>query len=241
MSCDRYTDAIVDHACGAAIAADAAAHLRSCAACRRMFDEQRQALQDLDRELETALAIEPSDRFVAETMARVERSSPRWRTVIWWSAPAAAAAAVLILVTLGALRFGERMPVDRREPRAPQTAAAVVPDRTPPPALPPTMAADHSPPAKVRARDTRTKVTVRDRGPRVEGEGMVRAAQSQAIARYLTLVRRGVLDASALATPDRAGAAPPSELVITPISVEPLTVPDGEDGSGVSVDRREPR
>ena len=116
MSCDRYTDAIVDHACGAEIAADAAAHLRSCAACRRMFDEQRQTLQDLDRELETALAIEPSDRFVAETMARVERSSPRWRTAIWWSVPAAAAAAVLILVALGALRFGERKPTDRREP-----------------------------------------------------------------------------------------------------------------------------
>ena len=41
MSCDRHTSAIVDHACGADITAEAAAHLDGCAACRGVFDEQR--------------------------------------------------------------------------------------------------------------------------------------------------------------------------------------------------------
>ena len=123
MSCDRYTDAIVDHACGAEIAADAAAHLKVCAACSRTFDEQRRLLQDLDQELQVALAIEPSARFVADAMAGMQRSAQRRRAIIWWSAPLAAAA-VLVLLALGSLRFGEQRPADRHEPAAVQTASS---------------------------------------------------------------------------------------------------------------------
>ena len=123
MSCDRYTGAIVDHACGAEIAADAAAHLKVCAACSSMFDEQRRLLQDLDQELQVALAIEPSARFVADAMTGVQRSSQRRRAIIWWSAPVAAAA-VLVLLALGSLRFGEQRPADRHEPAAVQTASS---------------------------------------------------------------------------------------------------------------------
>ena len=123
MSCDRYTSAIVDHACGAEIAADAAAHLKVCAACSRMFDEQRRLLQDLDQELQVALAIEPSARFVADAMAGMQRSAQRRRAIIWWSAPVAAAA-VLVLLALGSLRFGEQGPADRHEPAAVQTASS---------------------------------------------------------------------------------------------------------------------
>ena len=106
MSCERHTDAIVDHACGAEIAADAAAHLDSCAACRRIFDEQLRLLQDLDERLELALSIEPSPRFVPADLARVERSAFGFRNAMWWSG-AAAAAAVLMIVTFGSLRSGE--------------------------------------------------------------------------------------------------------------------------------------
>ena len=75
MSCDRHTDAIVDHACGAEIAAEAAAHLDGCAACRRMFDEQLRLVRDLDGQVALALPIEPSPRFVPEAMARVDRAA----------------------------------------------------------------------------------------------------------------------------------------------------------------------
>ena len=67
------------------------------------------------------------------------------------------------------------------------------------------------------------------------------AAQSQAIERYLTLVRRGTLDTSALANPEKAGATTPTELEIAPLSVEALALPGDEYGSGSGVDRRGPR
>ncbi len=134
MSCDRHTDAIVDHACGADIAAEAAAHLDGCAACRRMFDEQRRLLQDLDERLALALSIEPSPRFVPEVLARVERSAFRRPQAMWWGG-AAAAAAVLLIVTFGSLRSGERRGGDRHAAAAPASASsAPVVDRTPSPA-----------------------------------------------------------------------------------------------------------
>ena len=107
MSCDRYTDAIVDHACGADLADDAAAHLRGCPACRRTLEEQRQVLQGLDSDLQEALAIEPSAWFEAQTLAGLERTPIRRRRAFWWIA-VAAAAAVIILGTLVAIRSGDR-------------------------------------------------------------------------------------------------------------------------------------
>mgnify|MGYP006337241085 CR=1 FL=1 len=92
MSCDRHTDAIVDHACGAEIAADAAAHLDGCAACRRMFDEQLRLVRDLDEQTALALEIDPSPRFVPEALARVDRAAFGRRTTMWWGGAAAAAA-----------------------------------------------------------------------------------------------------------------------------------------------------
>lgn len=241
MSCDRYTGAIVDHACGAEIAADAAAHLRGCAVCSRMFDEQRRLLQDLDQELQIALAIEPSARFLAEAMAGVERSARRWRKIMWWSAPATAAA-VLILVTLGSLRLGERRPADRHEPAALHTASsALAGDRTTSNAAPSANAGGAPRLAAARRRSSEsTKVVVREPGSRVEADVVVPAAQSRALERYLTLVRRGALDASALANSDRTGVAAPTDLIIAPLSVEALAVTDVESGIGPGVDRRGP-
>ena len=100
MSCERHTGAIVDYACGAEIAAEAAAHLQRCASCQRMFAEQQRLVEGLDQELQLALEIEPSPGFVPDILARVQRPAFPWRTVMWWGAPAAAAAA-LILVVLG--------------------------------------------------------------------------------------------------------------------------------------------
>ncbi len=122
MSCDRHTDAIVDHACGADIAAEAAAHLDGCTACRRMFDEQLRLVRDLDGQMALALEIEPSPRFVPEARARVERAALGRRTTMWWGG-AAAAAAVLMLVTFGSLRSGEQQ--GEEQPAA--AVASIVP------------------------------------------------------------------------------------------------------------------
>ena len=130
MSCARHTSAIVDHACGAEIAADAAAHLEGCAACRRVFEEQLGLMQTLDGQLAQALDIQPSPRFVPEVIARVEHAAARKRTVMWWTAPAAAAA-VVILVTFGSLRSGERRAADSKEAPILSAAASAPADPTP--------------------------------------------------------------------------------------------------------------
>lgn len=228
MSCDRYTVAIVDHACGAEIATDAAAHLRTCGACSRMFDEQRRLVQELDQELQRALAIEPSARFLPDAMAGVERSALRSRRMMWWSA-AAAAAAALILVTIGSLRFGEGRPADRHEPAAlPTASSAVVQDRTTSTAAPSATAGDARQLATARRRSERTKTSVRDHGTRIETEVVVPAGQPRALERYLSLVRRGALDTSALANSDRTGVATPADLIIAPLSVEAIDLTVGE-------------
>jgi hypothetical protein len=66
---------------------------------------------------------------------------------------------------------------------------------------------------------------------------LVAADQARALARYLTLVRRGVLDTSGLPASENAAAAW-GELVIQPLSVEVLPAAESENMSGSAVDRR---
>lgn len=238
MSCERHAREIVDHACGAEIAADAAAHLEACEACRRMFDEQCRLLQDLDHQLEEALAIQPSARFVPDVLARVERLEIRWRRMLWLSP--AAAAAVLMLVTLGSLRSGEQRTADRQNPAASSNvSSAPVADHTSSEAVPPTRPEAMSRPT-VQSRRVAPARGVAERPSGVGPHVVVPAAQSQAIARYLALVRRGVLDASALARSNEADIVVPTDLVIAPLSVEDLAVADVDNGTGPDVDRRGP-
>jgi hypothetical protein len=237
MSCDRYTDAIVDHACGADLAAEATAHLRGCLACRRMFEEQRQVLQRLDDDLQEALAIEPSAWFEAQTMAGLERSPIRRKGAFWWVA-FAAAAAVVILGTLVAIRSGDHQPLDRLEV-------------TRRPVAPPANAAEHVPSSGAQAlanvsaaassgvprRRERATVAARQQGGPTKPDVAIVTPQAQAIARYLSLVRKGAIDTSSLADPNAIAVAAPDDLLIAPISVEALPVTNVERGIGPGVDQ----
>jgi hypothetical protein len=233
MSCERHTSAIVDHACGAEIAADAAAHLTSCPHCGRLFDEQVRLLQDLDRQLQAALKIEPSARFVSDVVARVERSPSRWRNAIWWGVPAAAA--VLMLVTLGTLRDGDRLTADRPHaavrPSVPSTPASSLASSNPTTRT----TVETSRLTDSRRVDRRRGVVKRPRT--LDADALAPAAQSRAIARYLTLVRRGVVDGSALIRSNETGVARPADLAIAPLSIESLVVTNVEHGIGPGVDR----
>lgn len=238
MSCDRYTDAIVDHACGAELADDAAAHVRGCSACRRMLEEQRQVLQGLDSDLQEALAIEPSAWFEAHTLAGLERSPVRRPRAFWWIA-VAAAASVIILGALVAIRSGDERTNDRREaagrPVAPPTTVVErVPSRGAP-----AVAATNSAPASSGAprRRERATVAVARQGGATKPDVAIGATQAQAIARYLALVRKGAIDSSALADPNTMAIAAPDDLVIAPISVEALPVTNVERGIGPGVDQ----
>ena len=237
MSCDRYTDAIVDHACGADLAADAAAHLRGCAACRRIFEEQRQLLQGLDSDLQAALAIEPSAWFEAQTLAGLERPRIRRRRAFWWMA-LAGAAAVIILGTLVAIQSGDRQPLDRQEAAARPAAPPTTVVEQVPSSGAPAVAATNSAPVSSgppRRREPAT-VAARQQGNPTKPDVAIVTTQAQAIARYLALVRKGAIDSSALADPNTIAIAAPDDLVIAPISVEALPVRNVERGTGPGVE-----
>ena len=238
MSCDRHTNAIVDHACGAEIAAEAAAHLNACATCRQMFHEQRHLLQDLDERLALALSIEPSPRFVPVALARVDRSAFHVRQARWWGG-AAAAAAVLLISTLGPAQFGERRAGERQAAPAPASAPSTsVVEHTPSAPAPSTIPDAPSRPADERRRVARRQSVV-DRARLVEADVVVPASKSRALARYLALVRGGALDTPTLDISDGTGVVTPAELVIVPLAVDTLALTDVKDVIG-PVSRREP-
>jgi hypothetical protein len=205
-----------------------------------MFDEQRRLLQDLDQELHGALAIEPSARFVADVMTGVERSANRWRRNVWWSVPVAAAA-VLVLVALGSLRFGEQRPDDRREPAAVQTASSAHVADPAPTVATPSAPAQGAPGLKTAPRRAAGPRVVRKPERRFDAEVVVPEGQLRALERYMTLVRRGALDTSALANSEKTGVTAPTDLVIAPLTVQALGATSVESGIGPGVDRSESR
>jgi hypothetical protein len=226
MSCERYAEAIVDHACGADLPPDAAAHLRACDACTALFHEQRRLIDGLDGELRTALAIEPSPQFAPRVRAAIETAPAEGRRgpIFWWTGLAAAAAAGILLVMVPSV---ERMqPPSATAPTrpAPPTAAsadtrAIDASRTPRDIAPP-------PPSFTVARQAPPQ-PVKER-PLDEPEIIVSEDQQRAVARFVALVRAGQLDTSSLATEPDGEIAPPAELAVSPLAVAPIAIPSVE-------------
>jgi hypothetical protein len=226
MSCERYAEAIVDHACGADLAPDAAAHLRACGACTALLHEQRRLIEGLDGELRTALAIEPSPQFAPRVRAAIETASASGRRgpMFWWSGLAAAAAAGILLVMVPSV---ERMPppaapVPTRPapPTAASTATAAIDDTRTPREI------DRLVPSGIVARRA-PRQPVKER-PLAEPEIIVSEDQQRAVARFVALVRAGRLDASSLATEPDGDIAPPPELAVSPLAVAPIAIPSVE-------------
>jgi hypothetical protein len=237
MSCERYADAIIDHACGAEIASDARRHLEACDACHGRFDEQRRMMSALDAELQTALAIEPSPYFDSKVRTRIAQTAPASARTFWWPILTAAAVAMIAL-GVAAIRSMEDKSV-----AAPVDVARVTPSTQPTPTITRTPAPPPSPP-----RDTVDKTPEQTANPPAsrprrrsgsslpEVEVVVSAEQSKAIERYMTLLRRGTLDTSSLVKEIPIAGEMPA-LAVGPLTVEPLAVPDVESGSGPAVDR----
>jgi hypothetical protein len=76
----------------------------------------------------------------------------------------------------------------------------------------------------------------RQQGRPARPDAAVVTPQAEALARYLSLVRKGAIDPSALADPNTAAIAAPDDLVIAPLSVEALPVRNVERGTGPGVD-----
>ena len=227
MSCERYSAAIVDHACGADLPIDARAHLAGCARCEAVFDEQRRLIDGLDAELSAGIAIDPSPQFAPRVRAAVQATTAashrhRW---FWLGGLAATAAAAVIVVASWPTEHAIAPPAPPIAQGPPQQLKPVESANP----VPPPQA--HSQTVVARARETKTQVTP-------EPEIIVAAEQRIAVERYVAMFRAGSLETSALATSPQPMLAPPSDLVVAPLEVEPMAVPGGDLSTTGAVERR---
>lgn len=221
MSCERFREAITDHACGAPMDDAASSHLAGCAPCRQAFDEHRRLLTEADAELRQALALTPLPDFVARVTTRVRQAPhpPRWATW-WWMGAAAAAALVAVGVSLD-------WPIERQRQAAPSpsvvSSAPTAPPRSPDFVERATPAPLTSSAARGSGRAAATrKIAAAPRPSRErEPEVILPPTQAVAIARLRELVRNGVLDGTTLPAPSTQ-----AELVIAPLTVPEIVVPD---------------
>ncbi len=229
MSCARYITAIVDHACGAGIAPEAARHLAACTACSARFAEQRRLLEGLDDELQRALAVVPSAAFARGVHSRIEHAPASSTRALWWSA-CGVAAAILVVVGINVLRSADGVrPRPADVPlQPPATGAARAPKV---PVVSPVVEERQNP----RRTERRVAHRVR-RGPAHEAqtvalpaaEVLVPPDQQRAIAHLMRMVRSGTLDGSRLPVGRQGDSATPAELVVPPLTIEPIAVPDVE-------------
>jgi hypothetical protein len=235
MSCERFSEAITDHACGASLGGQAAAHLAACEACRRAVAEQRQLLADADAALRDALALPASPDFAMRVMTRLRQREPAVsRSLVaarWWVG-LAAAASLGVAVYLGIARpFGpDTRPTPAAAARVPQTQAPPIVERSEPaPAL-----SKEAVSRTTRRPDLPDRATVSRR--RAEPEVIVPPNQMQAIARLRELIRAGRLDDVVLPQPAASG-----DVFIEPLTIPVLSIPEiaGENGAGARATDRQ--
>lgn len=229
MSCARYITAIVDHASGAGIAPEAARHLSGCAACSARFADQRRMLEGLDDELQRALAVVPSAAFARGVHSRIDHAPASSTRALWWGA-CGVAAAILLVVGINALRStdGVRPRLADAAPQPPPTAAASAPT------VPVVSPVVEKPQAPRRTERPAAHHVRRVPAPEAQtaalpaAEVLVPPDQQRAIVHLLRLVRNGTLDGSRLPVGRQGESAPPAELVVPPLTIEPIAVPDVE-------------
>ena len=235
MSCPRYATAIADHACGADLAPDVAAHLTACPACAALLVQQRRAIAGLDDELQQMLAVEPTPFFVQRVQAQVrDAASPRPARGVWWAVAAVAAMVVIALL----------LTVDRQRPAPIQVQTQTPPtEATPTPTPAPRV--DHqrntavrsTPPHRAPATASHRVVPDRTIAKATEPEIQVRPGQMQAVDRYVALVRSGRLDTSSL-EPKTEEDSTPGELVLGALEINPITVKELDGTTAFAVERR---
>ncbi len=185
---------------------------------------------EIDRDLQQALAVEPSPEFVARVRAQIA-SEPA--ASVWWRPRvlvAAGALAVVIVAAVLVLRPHEQVPSKAADGSSPAEHPAVVPERTPEslvaqgfsPGATPVVVQGFSPaapgPAVSRPAVSSSK--------RDDPEVLVSQAEMKGLRLLITLANQG--DArleSLLAEPVDATpitAIEPIEIVIAPITIEPL-------------------
>ena len=180
---------------------------------REHFDQR--VVDDFERELREALAIEPSPDFARQVRVRI---AARPAPVMWWRFALPIAATCVLAVGLSVWTGRSRVdpatqPAAGRDVplMAERKAVATVVRETPTP---------RTPPLRPKAE------------PLPEPEIIVSPDRALALARLLELTRNGSLDEEKLKPV--ASARPPATLEITPLVVAPLSVPELETPSGTA-------
>jgi hypothetical protein len=181
-----------------------------------MFEQRQQLLAEVDDELRGALAIVASPDLSTRVAKSLSIRQPSKPTFSWGLATAAA-----ILIVAGGmfLTFTAGPGVPSGQPAAPQTAAAPV---TNTPAAQAAVAAPVSiPRSPERTRPPRSAAIAHH-----QLDVLVPTTRARAIARLKELASRGVQESEA---PETITVEPqPAEIVIQPLSVADLSVPNLE-------------
>jgi hypothetical protein len=182
----------------------------------------------LDREIQTALAEDPSPEFLARVRARIANEPAPSRPWLSWTLAAAAAIAAVIVMAMVLSRPRETVPsspagvarggnpVEPARPKEP--GPQVIPTRGP-------NAPAQQPAAVAQAPADRLVAN--------EPEILIDSRESMALRRLITGTRDGSLDLSAAlqtTIPTAMELPAISDVVIVPITIEPLAPPAGAEG-----------
>lgn len=216
MSCERYQEALSDHAAGAPARPELERHLDACAECRSELLALREALASADASLAELASAEPSPAFRARLRLHVEAASePRPRfffasRLASWLAAAAAVVVAALLMGRGANR-----------PVAPAVATAPAPALSPP--LPSTVSgvspSAPSPPAPA-ARAVVGPVLVRRAPAQRPPDVIVSSDQQRALVDYVALVASQRASPAALLS----AGEPSADLSQPRMQIEPLEI-----------------
>ena len=168
----------------------------------------------LDREIELALAVQPSPEFVARLRAAVPAGSPASRQLPWiWIAASAAGDAIAVVLLMGSVVAPERGEV----PQPPQLAVSPHLASIPPNRLVPEIRALEAPHRASPVSSVRLKPR------RIEPELLLAAAESAALKRLMRGPRQGRVDPSAFDSFELQQAGPPRAIVVPAIAeISPL-------------------
>ena len=197
----------------------------------------------LDRELEQAFAVDPSPEFVARVRARIVDEAPRrWAWNRTWSFASGAIAAIAIIAVAIQLSNRRALPSTAAavlEARAvapamgvlmdPAARTGAVPASPPVAAVPIPVGRPRELPQESRGRAVQAIALASDHAA---GEVLLDPRETAALQALIARVRTGRLDLGPAmrATVPRAMDLPPiDDIVISPITIEPLA-PAGAEG-----------
>ena len=191
-------------------------------------------MEDLDREIEAALAVDPSPEFVARVRTRIASERPPSASWLLWTLAIAGAlaSAVTLAVTL------PRPKAVARPERVAERAASAGARPTPPAAAVARTTAEAARREKDGASASRrtggpTAWAHRETVASAEPEVLIDAREARAIRAFIDRARHGQLELAQLLSappPQVMEAQPLQGIYIAPIEFEPLTAGNGDKG-----------